>query len=208
MGAETTVLPAWESFYVIIGTSAAALTGLQFVVITLVIESRSRDAGRAISAFGTPTVLHFCAVVLISGILSAPWESLTGPAIGLAGCGIGGLFYAAVTIRRILRQKIYRPVFEDWLSHVILPIVAYSSLLVAAFGIRSAPMSFLFLTAAAVLVLLFDGIHNAWDTVVFLAETGAETGGDAAEEPASPVAGEGRAKASGRRQRRARGKAS
>jgi len=26
---------AWETFYVIIGSSAAALTGLQFVVVTL-----------------------------------------------------------------------------------------------------------------------------------------------------------------------------
>ena len=30
---------AWESFYVIIGSSAAALTGLQFVVIVLGIRS-------------------------------------------------------------------------------------------------------------------------------------------------------------------------
>ena len=31
-------LQGWESFYVIVGTSAGALTGLQFVVLTLITE--------------------------------------------------------------------------------------------------------------------------------------------------------------------------
>ena len=35
---------AWENFYVIVGSSAAALTGLQFVVVTLGAEARSMRA--------------------------------------------------------------------------------------------------------------------------------------------------------------------
>ena|SRR6266536_4124051 len=57
-------LVAWESFYVIVGSSGAALTGLQFVVMALIAESSRRSSGREISAFGTPTVIHFCAVLL------------------------------------------------------------------------------------------------------------------------------------------------
>jgi hypothetical protein len=34
------VLADWESFYVIVGSSAGALTGLMFVVITLVADAR------------------------------------------------------------------------------------------------------------------------------------------------------------------------
>src|SRR2546425_645622 len=52
---------AWESFYVIIVSSAAALTGLQFVVVVLGAEARS--IGPEVGAFGTPTVVHFCAVL-------------------------------------------------------------------------------------------------------------------------------------------------
>jgi hypothetical protein len=33
-------LAAWESFYIIVGSSAGALTGLQFVVMALVAEAR------------------------------------------------------------------------------------------------------------------------------------------------------------------------
>ncbi len=42
MEAGTLPLRAWETFYVIVGSSAAALTGLQFVVIALIAESRVR----------------------------------------------------------------------------------------------------------------------------------------------------------------------
>ena len=56
-------LAAWESFYVIVGSSGAALTGLQFVVIVLVAESRRRRTLREIDAFGTPTIVHFSAAL-------------------------------------------------------------------------------------------------------------------------------------------------
>src|SRR6266545_2649110 len=70
-------LPAWESFYVIIGSSSAGLTGLMFVVMTLIPETRRRAANRTINAFATPNVVHFCAALLVSAMLSAPWHSLT-----------------------------------------------------------------------------------------------------------------------------------
>ena len=53
-------LREWESFYVIVGSSGAALTGLQFVVMALIAEIERPSTGREISAFGTPTVIHFC----------------------------------------------------------------------------------------------------------------------------------------------------
>jgi hypothetical protein len=50
---------AWESFYVIVGSSAGALTGLQFVVITLGAEKKALGDGGTTRAFATPTVVHF-----------------------------------------------------------------------------------------------------------------------------------------------------
>ena len=35
-------LAPWQNFYVIIGSAAAALTGLMFVVITLIMGTRAR----------------------------------------------------------------------------------------------------------------------------------------------------------------------
>jgi hypothetical protein len=48
-------LAEWESFYVIVGSAAGTLIGLQFVVMTLIAERpplRAREAG---AAFATPT---------------------------------------------------------------------------------------------------------------------------------------------------------
>ena len=69
-----TLLADWENFYIIAGSVAGALIGLQFVVIALVADSRRRTTSPEIAAFGTPTILHFCAALL----LSAPAAALLG----------------------------------------------------------------------------------------------------------------------------------
>lgn len=163
-------LLAWETFYVIIGSSAAALTGLQFVVIALIAESRARDSSpETVDAFGTPTIVHFCAVLLMSAILSAPWRDLGNTALALGASGVSGMIYAVIVVRRARRQTGYRPVFEDWLWHAILPFVAYAALLVAAILLPRDPAPVLFVIGTTALLLLFVGIHNAWDAVTYLA---------------------------------------
>jgi hypothetical protein len=181
-------LNAWESFYVIVGSSAAALTGLQFVVITLIAESRERRqqaASGAISAFGTPTVVHFCAALLVSAILSAPWPSLSSADVVLVASGVAGIAYVLIVNRRAHQQTGYRPVFEDWLWHVALPFVAYLNLLAAALVLQRYVRTALFMVGATALLLLFIGIHNAWDTVTYLVLSRPETGpeGERADVP-------------------------
>jgi len=163
-------IAAWESFYVIVGSSAAALTGLQFVVMTLIAaEHRSSDRPAQVGAFGTPVVVHFCATLLISAILSAPWHSRSGPAFSLAVIGLAGIGYVAIVARRARRQKGYTPVLEDWIWHALLPLAAYAVLFFGAIGIPRRPPSSLFLVGAGAVLLLFIGIHNSWDTVTYIA---------------------------------------
>jgi hypothetical protein len=54
-----TSFAAWANFHVIVGSSAGALIGLQFVVITLVAGAPATDQGQAGSAFATPTIVLF-----------------------------------------------------------------------------------------------------------------------------------------------------
>ncbi len=183
----------WENFYVIVGSSAAALTGLQFVVIALIAESSAKTGGRAIAAFGTPTVVHFCAALLASAIVSAPWRGLSSPALFIGSLGVAGVLYALVVTRRAGQQTAYKPVFEDWLWHSILPFCSYGLMTVAAFVLRHDPERALFLVGGGALLLLFIGIHNAWDTVTFIALTYGvgrdEPASDASPAPASSGAG-------------------
>ena len=131
---EAAVLPltAWENFYVIIGSSAGALTGLMFVVITLIAGTRLRGSSGSIAAFGTPTVVHFCAALLIAALLSAPWQALWNVGLLLGLVGLGGVTYVIIVVRRTRRQTDYEPQLEDWLWHAIFPLVSYGVLIIGA----------------------------------------------------------------------------
>ena len=59
-----------------------------------------RRSTGGIDAFGTPTIVHFCTVLLLSGALSAPWRSFTSVALLLGLIGLGGLAYCAIVYRR------------------------------------------------------------------------------------------------------------
>ncbi len=163
-----TQLGAWENFYIIVGAAAGALTGLTFVAVTLVAEVRLRGAGQGISAYTTPTIVHFSVVLFLCAALSAPWPDLVPAAIVLGLCGLGGLIYSVIVTRRLRRLGDYEPVLEDWLANSIGPLVAYLALVVGAALLPANPQAALFVIAGVMLLLLFDGIHNAWDVVTYI----------------------------------------
>ncbi len=161
-------LADWNSFYVIVGSSAGALIGLQFVVIALIAETPdARADAQAGAAFSTPSVVHFAVVLLLSAIISAPWHTIGAVGVIWGLVGLSGIVYAIIVARRMRLQTAYRPVFEDWLFHCLLPLAAYGILPVSAYEARSNARPALFLVGAATLVLLFVGIHNAWDAVTY-----------------------------------------
>ena len=166
--APSALLP-WSSFYVITGSSAAALTGLMFVVITLVAGDRSRPTSEGIATFSTPTVVHFCGALFVSVLLSAPWRSLTHVAVMLGLAGLAGVAYSLRVTHRTRRLTTYRPGMDDWLWYVVLPLAAYVAVLAAAIALPAVPTEALFALAGGIVLLIFIGIHNAWDVVTYLA---------------------------------------
>ncbi len=160
-------LARWENFYVIVGSSAGALIGLQFVVVTLIADFPMAGVAQANSAFGTPTIVHFGTVLLLSAVLNIPWYVIGTAAVIWGLVGLVGVVYVVIVARRMRVQVEYRPQFEDWLFHVLLPCAAYATLAVSAYGARSHVGVTLLVVGAAVLLLLFIGIHNAWDAVTY-----------------------------------------
>ena len=165
------LLSQWESFWVIVGSSAGGLTGLMFVVVALVKESSLPRSPDSLNAFGTPTVIHFVAVLLLAAVLSAPWQRFKDPAHVVGATAIAGVVYLLIVLRRMRRQSGYKPVLEDWVWHQILPLIAYVTLFVGAAGLSHEQAWALFAIGAASLLLLFVGIHNAWDTVAYVVAT-------------------------------------
>ena len=157
----------WESFYVIVGSAAGALIGLQFVVLTLVAERPPLRAAEAGAAFATPTIVHFGTALLLSAVLRAPWQAVTPVAALWSLVGFAGAAYTCIVTRRMRRQTTYRPGFEDWLFHVLLPFAAYAILALSAFAAQSHTREALFVVGGSALLLLFIGIHNAWDAIAY-----------------------------------------
>jgi len=81
--------------------------------------------------------------------------------------GVCGTTYAGTVVRRMRSQSAYKPGFEDWLLHADLPFTAYVLLVFSAFRAISHTRGALFGVGAAGLLLLFSGIHNAWDAVAY-----------------------------------------
>jgi hypothetical protein len=164
---ETSPLAGWDNFYVIVGSSAGGLTGLTFVVIALVSDA-NRVRMKGLKLFVTPTIVHFAGVLALSAFMSVPHQGLRSLTAGLATGGLAGLTYSGVIGANIRGMgSEYIPVLEDWLCNAILPALAYAGLVAGAILLWSWPGPALCGVAAASLLLLFLGIHNAWDIAVW-----------------------------------------
>jgi len=160
---------AWQNFYVIVGSSAGALIGLQFVMISLIgrLPTTHSDGSDAGHAFSTPTVVHFTAVLVLAAAGCAPWRNATSLGIVWGAGGVVGLLYEISVVRTMLRQNAYRPQAEDWIFHAVMPLIAYGTLAFAGFYELKDLYLAMFAIGGAVLMLLVIGIHNAWDAATW-----------------------------------------
>lgn len=170
-GSELSFLHQWQNFYMLTGTTAATLTGLMFVVTTLFvgIDGHLSTLKAAVAAFNTPTVVNFGVVLVLAGILSAPWDAYLTLGFPLGFVGLGMIFYLSVVMRRMRRVPNYQSTLEDWSWYLGLPLFASVSLIVAAFMLLNNPVTALYIVSLSILLFLLVGIRNAWDMVTFLA---------------------------------------
>ena len=176
-GYELPLLINWQNFYMIIGTAAATLTGLMFVATTLIagIDAHLSTLNAAVSAYSTPTVVHFGTVLLLAGVLSAPWQTYSSVSLLLGLLGLGMVCYSIIVLRRMWQVPHYQSTLEDLLWYMAFPLLANVSLIVAAFVLSENPEPALYIVGAALILLLLVGIRNAWDMVTFLAVEGAHS---------------------------------
>jgi hypothetical protein len=161
-------LAGWGNFYVIVGSSAGALIGLQFVVIALVSSTRTQMISGAMRAFATPTIVYFSSVLLTAGLLSIPHYTKTSLGSVLLALGAIGLAYATYVRRHMRKQDHYSPDRGDWFWFALLPAVAYAGTLVAGATVWGAPGASLDIAGGSAMLLLLVGVHNAWDAAVWM----------------------------------------
>jgi hypothetical protein len=169
----TALLPlnAWSNFYVIVGSAAAGLTGLTFVVIALAADLSVAQPVRysGLRTYMTPTVVHFGSVLWIAALLNVPGQTPVSVAVCMASSGLVGAAYSLATAHRMHRGRgDYRPYLSDWIWNAVMPFVTYLVLAVTGAQTYLDPGSALYGIGATALALLVIGIHNVWDLALWI----------------------------------------
>jgi hypothetical protein len=160
---DVLLMSGWDNFYVVVGSSAGALLGLTFVVIALAADSKPTNP-HGLRTFISPTIGHFSTVLALAGFMLVPGQTRMSLSVGYALVGIVGLVYTTVTgmhMRRI--RPFYVPVLEDWLWHILFPLLTYASMLAIVILFWRAPRAASYSVAGALALFLLIGVHNAWD---------------------------------------------
>jgi hypothetical protein len=162
-------LHEWHEFYLLIGTSAAALAGLLFIVVSISPETIASRPQSGVRAFITPTIVFFTTALIVSALMLAPGLTPVWLAVLLALVGFGGLVYLFWVggNERWRENQLDR---EDWIFYIAAPFVSYLLLFAAAVAIGFQSMLGAAVLALTMILLLVTGIHNAWDLVVWLAQ--------------------------------------
>lgn len=158
---------SWQSFFMIMGSAAGALTGLMFVVIALRRDQMAAVPVHGRRSFATPTIVHFMTVLAISALLSMP--GLSAHAVGwiLIAIAASSCSYMAFIIDTARRRFDYNSDLEDTLFHFTFPPLAHLTILLAGVLAFSEPGWTLYMVAVSQLTLLVVAIHNAWDSATW-----------------------------------------
>lgn len=166
-------LQPWHDFFLLVGGASATLLGLVFVAASIAATVPSEKLGpretRAlwviplIAAFGRG--LLCCALALMPGQTPQSFGALVA-GFAILDCLRWGQI--AVGLRRH-QQSIGDLESSDWWWHLIAPSVASLSLAGLGLWLAQGHEVALYGLAAAIMVHLSVGIHNAWELADYLA---------------------------------------
>jgi hypothetical protein len=158
----------WHDFYLLIGTASATLVGLMFVAASIGSSVFSEQNRSALQAFLSPTVVDFAAALFICIAVTIPSQTWLTLGLLLTAGGIAGLVYAGrVWIEMIVRRR-YNVDMVDRLFYATIPLVGYLLVLASGVLLLLGKAWSSEITAAAIVVLLFAGIRNAWDMTTWI----------------------------------------
>ena len=161
----------WGEFFLLIGSAAAVLIGLIFVVISLM-QDRSRSSVLSGSklymgpiVLGVSFVMALSAAALTPGLGRNCFAAITGT---VAVWGLARGLMSSVGIRRLGGQVHW----TDFWFYGVAPSALYAALGVAALAFwRDWPDAH-YAVAAIITALLLLAIRNEWDLITWIAPRG------------------------------------
>ena len=162
------LLHEWHDFYILLGTASATLVGLMFVAVSIGTSVFNEEHRAPMKAFITPTVMHFAAVLFACVVVTIPthsWWTLGGL---IATGGLAGTIYCGTILVDLIIRHRFNVDLIDRLFYALLPLLGYLLALISAVLLITRSPASANLIAAALLTLLFAGVRNAWDMMVWI----------------------------------------
>jgi hypothetical protein len=174
---------AWEDYYLLVGSAAAALIGLLFVVMSL-LAGRERSTIEAGARFYmTPIVFDLGSIVVLSGAAMAP----------LLPSVLGWMIIATGFVSLVIDLKISFGIGQlvvasenrtfDTIWYGVVPAAISAVMIGAGVGLVLHDAWAVLAIAAVLMALLLVCIHNAWDLVTYITP---QAGPAAEEAPTKP----------------------
>lgn len=158
----------WHDFYLLVGTASATLVGLMFVAATLGASVFSEQHRVALQAFISPTVVNFAAALFVCIGVMIPSQTWLSLGVLLAGGGVAGSVYAGRVWVQMFVRRSFHIDMVDRMFYATVPLVGYLLVLVAGILLLVHKAWSAEVTAAALVVLLFAGVRNAWDMTTWI----------------------------------------
>ena len=161
----TDVMEGWSDFYTLIGSTAATLIGLIFVVINLGADHAKKGDEHRLRVGVTPTLVHFASLLFSALAMMAPLSDMARAlAVGLIGCaGLGYMVNLAFLVPKGIKAEERQPI---WFG--ILPLVAHTGFLTTAAAWALASSLAPEIGGLACVVLLVAALHNCWTMTLII----------------------------------------
>lgn len=167
----------WSDFFLMVGSAAAVLIGLIFVVISLM-QGRSRSSVLAGSriymgpiVLGVSFLLVVAAAALTPGITPAAFAIITG-AVAVWGLARGMMSSIGI---RALGTSADPPHWTDVWYYGLLPCAEYLGLMIAAIAVWHEVWWAKYWLAIIVTSGLLLAIRNEWDLITWITPRGDST---------------------------------
>ena len=167
----------WENYYLMVGSSAGALIGLMFVVVTLTAGRDRAEVERGKHLYTSPIVWHLAVILTLSGAAAVPTMTVKFFASVAGGLAILGLWMCvrnAVAINRRPGAPDSRGFDMVWYG--VAPAIVYVGLAAAALAMLRGWQWGTTAVAADLMALLLVSIHAEWDLVTYLAPIASPAG--------------------------------
>ena len=159
-------LQGWQTFYFLVGTAAAALSGWMFVAVSLRTRVLAQKDVPALQASVSRTAVPFIYVMATAAVILIPTVSRTLLGLLLVSVGLLSCGRTFREGRGWRSDQAHSLVAHDWIWDLLVPSAGYLLLVVAGIGLLLRAGQALTGLAVASLVLLVAGTRSAWDLVV------------------------------------------